>query len=171
MVLKLGGTCRWDFHLAAFAILLAGAVQAIAATDRYELQLGDEAFLLEIAADRRTQYYGLGGRESIDRNGGMIFVFANAKARSFVMRDCLIPIDILFLDSSGLITATYTMHPEAPRAYYESEIAYTQRLRRYHSLGSTQYAIELRAGTMDRLGLQQGDRVKLDTYRLQRALN
>jgi hypothetical protein len=152
------------------ALLVTAALQTTAASEDYALQIGGEHFWLEVAADNATRSLGLSGRESIATDGGMIFAFPKARTRSFFMRDCVIPIDIVFLDSAGVITATYTMVPEEPRGDSESKAAYEQRLARYSSQSRSQYAIELRAGTIKRLGLQQGGRVNLDIHRLQNAL-
>jgi len=156
--------------LGVWLLLVVGTHAPAAATDDYEVEIGGEPFLLEVAADAKTRYLGLGGRESIAANGGMIFVFPRAEPRRFVMRDCLIPIDILFLDSDGAITATYTMQPEEPQGRYESDQAYAQRLTHYSSLTAAQFVIELRAGTVGRLGLTPGDSVALDAPRLLSAL-
>ena len=101
--------------------------------------------------------------------GGMIFVFPKAAIRYFIMRDCVIPIDIMFLDDAGLVTATYTMQPERPRAAGETDKAYEQRLHRYSSRSDSRYVIELRAGTIDRLGIKRTDRVTLSTQKMASA--
>jgi hypothetical protein len=153
-----------------FASIMTAALRTTAASEHYDLHIGGELFVLEVAADDETRSLGLSGRESIATNGGMIFVFPKAKVRTFFMRDCVIPIDIVFLDHVGVITATYRMVPEEPRGDSESDAGYERRLKRYSSQSRSQYAIELRAGTIDRLGLKYGDRLMLDTQRLQHAL-
>lgn len=155
--------------LMACALLTAGACGDVIPPSVVEVEIGGETFRLEVAADSVTRYTGLGGRESIDANGGMIFVFPDAAPRYFVMRDCIIPIDILFLDSGGWITAAYTMQPEEPRAEGESDSEYEQRLNRYYSQSRSRYVIELRAGTIDRLGIKSTDRVMLDVQALRHA--
>lgn len=155
--------------LVACTLLTAGACEDVIATDTFEVEISGETFHLEVAADRVTRYTGLGGRESIAANGGMIFVFPKASIRYFIMRDCVIPIDIMFLDSAGSVTATYTMQPERPRAEGESNTEYERRLNRYYSKSVSQYVIELRAGTIDRLGIKPTDRVTLDTQGLEHA--
>ena len=165
---------RWRRDLIRFvvvAMLLAtGSLATTTAPVHYELEIGDERFFLEIAADPQSRSLGLGGRRSIDARGGMIFVFPTAKVRDFFMRDCVMPIDIIFLGKTGVITATHTMLPEAPKSHAESNAAYERRLKRYPSRSASQYAIELRAGTIKRLGLKPEARVMLDTRRLQNAL-
>lgn len=157
--------------LASCVLPAIGALHEESDTGLYEILIAGDTFFLEVAADEVTRMTGLSGRDFIAADGGMIFVFPRSRYRWFYMRDCLIPIDILFLDSAGVITATYTMLPERPRMVGESERAYTSRLKRYHSNAPSQYVIELRAGTIEHLGLAQGDRVMLDSRWLKRALD
>lgn len=152
------------------ALWILGGLQSDAAPEHHPLQIGGEKFILEIAADDRTRFVGLSGRQSIAANGGMIFVYPREAMRSFYMRDCPIPIDILFLDSAGAIVTLYTMQPEAPRAASESASAYAERLQYYSSREQAQFVIELRAGTIRRLGLEPADRLAIDTRRLVGAL-
>lgn len=148
--------------LAACALLTAGACEDVISIDTLEVEIGGETFRLEVAADQHARYAGLGGRESIEANGGMLFIFPRAAIRYFVMRDCIIPLDIMFLDGAGSVTATYTMRPEPPRGEGESSTEYERRLHRYYSKSDARYVIELRAGTIDRLGIKPRDRVTLD---------
>ncbi|MCL4220153.1 MAG: DUF192 domain-containing protein [Phycisphaerales bacterium] len=122
---------------------------------------------LELAADNPTRMKGLGGRDHIDERGGMLFVFRVPTRLNFVMRDCLVPIDIIFVDSSGLVTATHTMPPEEPRRPGETELLYENRLKKYSSRFTAQFAIELQAGQIEKLGVKQGDKIALDVVRLQ----
>lgn len=156
--------------LAAGVLVTAAACKDFIASDDYEVQIGGETFLLEVAADGHSRYQGLSGREFIAPNGGMIFVYPYAAVRYFVMRDCLVAIDIMFIDGAGSIINTYTMSPDKPRADDESKSAYERRLTRYYSEAPSQYVIELRAGTIDRLGLERGGLVPLDTRWLQNTL-
>ena len=110
----------------------------------------------------------LGGREFIEPDGGMIFVFPRARVLQFVMRDCLVPIDIIFLDPAGRVIATHQMAVEEPRRENESEIAYESRLNRYSSRYTAQFAIELAGGTLDSLAVQTGQRVGIDTEALKK---
>lgn len=150
------------------SFLLAGAWHRSATPEHYDLQIGGESFSLEIAATKQARSIGLSGRLSINQNGGMIFVFPREAMQSFFMRDCLIPIDVAFLDRSGMVTATHTMPTEEPRKPSESQTGYEKRLPRYSSLTPAQYAIELRAGTLDRLGLERGSRIGIDSEYLSR---
>lgn len=151
-------------------LTILGVLQITAPPEYHQLRIGAEEFVLEIAADDQARFMGLSGRQSIDANSGMLFVYPRAEIRSFYMRDCPIPIDILFLDDAGAIVSMYTMQPEAPRAASESASAYAERLRYYSSRAKAQYVIELPAGTIARLGLEQADRLAIDTESLVIAL-
>eukprot|EP01025_Chloroclados_australasicus_P028469 TRINITY_DN28203_c0_g2_i3.p5 TRINITY_DN28203_c0_g2~~TRINITY_DN28203_c0_g2_i3.p5 ORF type:complete len:109 (-),score=18.57 TRINITY_DN28203_c0_g2_i3:296-598(-) len=98
----------------------------------------------------------------------MIFVFPRPRRLEFVMRDCLVPIDIAFLDQFGTVVATHEM-PVEPQLEGESRQAYESRLTRYPSNAAAQFALEFRAGKLRELGLERGDTVDLDFARLQKV--
>lgn len=127
----------------------------------FRLVMGGETFKLETALTNETRHRGLSFRESIPRDGGMIFAFERRAPRAFVMRDCLVPIDIAFLADDGTIVRTYTMTVE-PRREGESDAAYERRLRRYNSWEPVRLVAEFQAGTFARLGVRPGDRVEGD---------
>lgn len=133
------------------------------------------AFHLELAADMQSRYQGLSGRTEIAEDGGMLFVFPRQEVRGFVMRDCPIPIDIIFLDGSGRVTATHMMKVEPPRdpAAGEGEPGetneiYDRRLKGYSSTFAAQFVIELAGGTLEEITVEEGDKIKLDYERLKR---
>jgi uncharacterized protein len=128
------------------------------------VKINGRAFNLELALDAATREKGLSGRNDIQAGGGMIFVFPNVEVglKNFVMRDCAVPIDIIFLDGSGRVTAMHKMVPEEPRRGGESFVAYNQRLTLYSSKFSAQFAIELAGNTLDTLGVKEGQRIELD---------
>jgi uncharacterized membrane protein (UPF0127 family) len=130
------------------------------------VRIGGETFRLELAADPETRRVGLMHRAELAPDGGMLFVFPGARERSFWMGHCRIDIDVLFLDARGRVTATHRMRAEAPQGPDESDAAYRRRLPRYPSRGPAQYAIELAAGSLDRLGVEPGDRIDLELSRL-----
>ncbi len=125
--------------------------------------IGGETFQLELAVDPATRYRGLSGRDSIPRNGGMLFVMARSEPFAMVMRDCAVPIDVAFLDSEARVIAIQEMQPEPPRRRDESPIAYERRLRPYSSGGPARFAIETAGGRLHQLGLAVGQRIPLDS--------
>ncbi len=130
--------------------------------------IAGETFRLEPAVNAKTRQRGLGGREKIEDHGGMLFVFPDTQRRSFYMKDCLIDIDIMFLDDRGRITALHKMKKEPPRRADETVRAYEQRLKLYPSRRLVRFAIELETGSIDRLKLKPGQTIPLDLRRLKK---
>lgn len=179
--------------LAALAMTLAAA--ALPGCDEkvsrevVQLRLAGRVFHLELANTEQTRFRGLSERTHIEPDGGMLFVFPDnqVQVQGFVMRDCPVQIDIIYLDPLGKVTAMYEMMPEPPRTEAEKALsppvanapawaymnpAYESRLRRYSSLLPAQFVIELRGGVLKELqtaGLKVGDVVPLDLLGLKRA--
>ena len=108
------------------------------------------------------------GRAQIEDDGGMLFIYGSEHVQQFWMGYCLVDIDIIFLDSNGIVTATHEMKCEQLIAEDESEIRYRARMTDYDSVLPAQFVIELRSGWLVRLNLKSGDMLELDIGRLKR---
>ncbi len=117
---------------------------------------------LELAADPVTRMRGLGGRRHIPEGSGMLFSFRRSAPRQFLMRDCVVPIDIAFLDAEGRVTAVHTMPVEPPRRPDETPLAYEERLPLYGSGDPAQFAVETAGGALVDAGVQPGDVAEFD---------
>jgi uncharacterized membrane protein (UPF0127 family) len=117
---------------------------------------------LELAADPARRHLGMGKRSRIPEGTGILFSFLRAEPRAFVMRDCLVPIDIAYLDAEGRVVAIHTMAVEPPRRADESDIDYEERLPGYISGAPAQFAVEVAGGSFAALGLGVGDLVAFD---------
>jgi len=140
-----------------------------ATPERETVTINGNEFKLDLAVDEQTRFRGLSGRTHIASDGGMLFAFPFPRNSYFVMRDCPIPIDIIFLDATGRVTAMHKMQPESPRGPDEKELnedgingKYEARLVRYPSRYDSQFVIELAGDTLDSLKLKEGDQIKLD---------
>lgn len=132
------------------------------------VKIKGKTFTLDLAADNPTRMLGLGGRTEIPEDGGMLFVFPESRGLKFVMRDCPVAIDVAFLDPLGTVTAMHSMPPEPPQAADEDAFLYENRLPKYSSRFAAQFAIELKGGMLDQLGVEVGDQIDLDLKRLKR---
>ncbi len=152
------------------------AAEPAATKVEYEMvTIAGKEFKLEAALNDATRFKGLSDRKEIPADGGMLFVFTRARRLDFVMRDCPIPIDIIFLDGSGRVTAFHKMMAEEPRRADEPKNEqdptldkYESRLKRYGSKYDAQFVIELKGDTLDSLKLKEGDQIKLDTSGLKK---
>jgi len=111
------------------------------ATITYETAISD--------AEKRK---GLMFRKDLDENHGMIFVYDKSETRSFWMKNTLIPLDIIFLDSNKTLINIEKAYPEPDAA--DSE------LERYQSDAPAQYVIEVNQNFTDRNNIESGDTVK-----------
>ena len=155
------------------ALLLPAAAGPTTAPDdsrtvREKVVIAGETFRLELAVTEKSRARGLGGRTKIDDDGGMLFVFRDTRLRTFWMKDCLVDIDTMFLDDRGRITAVHKMKKQPPRADGESVTAYERRLKHYPSRRPTRFVIELKPGSIDRLKITAGQKIKLDLPRLKK---
>lgn len=124
-------------------------------------QGGTHLFALEPALDDATRVQGLSDRTEIAPDGGMAFFFTRARQQSFVMRRCPIPIDIVYVDATGRVVSRHAMVPEEPQGENESDAAYERRLRRYPSRFAVPIVLEFQAGTIERLGIDEGDMIEI----------
>ncbi|HEX8923623.1 MAG TPA: DUF192 domain-containing protein [Patescibacteria group bacterium] len=110
-------------------------------------------YTMEIAKTPGDQAKGLGGRTSLCPTCGMIFTFGFDTGLTFWMKDTLIPLDMIFLDHSGVVNTISTAQPEPG-------VPLT-KLKLYASDKPSAYVIELNAGDAQKLGLQVGDRINI----------
>lgn len=103
---------------------------------------------VEIADTEAAREYGLMNRTSMPMDHGMLFVFDYQTPVSFWMKDTLIPLDMIFLDSNGRIGDIYK------NATPLSENVYTSK-------SPSKYVIELNGGYCDRYGIKIGDIVSI----------
>ena len=155
--------------LVAFAALFAavGCDQPPPRPNTERVVIKGTTFWLDGALDEPTRIKGLGGRESLPDDGGMIFVFPAPVPLEFVMRDCKFDIDIAFIDDAGRVVAMHTMKVE-PRREGESDMDYEMRLKRYPSRFPVRFAVEVMGGTFEKLGLKPQDVIELDAAGLKR---
>ena len=105
------------------------------------------SFNVELALDIKAQGKGLMGRESMAEDAGMLFYFQERAERNFWMKNTLIPLDIMFLNTDGTIHHIY-------------EQAMPHDLTRITSNGPVRAVLEINGGLVRKHGIQKGDVVK-----------
>ena len=104
---------------------------------------------IEIAKTDYEVQTGLMYRKDMGDRQGMLFVFEDEAPHSFYMKNTLIALDILFIDSDLKIV---NIHRDA-QPLNEAGIP---------SGGPVQYVLEVKAGMSERWGLEEGDRIQYE---------
>lgn len=108
-------------------------------------------FEVEIAETFEEKARGLMHRRSLAPDGGMLFVYTKELRQSMWMKNTLIPLDMLFIRQNGRIAHIH-------------ERAVPGSLATISSRGRVLAVLELRGGTVARLGIRKGDRVAYDAF-------
>lgn len=117
-------------------------------------KIANQNYSLEIADNPYLQAKGLSKRDHLCPNCGMLFIFSRETIQTFWMKDTLIPLDMIFIDSQGQITDIHTAFPEDKKSDFQ--------LTLYQSSVPTKFVIELNSGDAQRLNLKKGDYLKLN---------
>ena len=107
-------------------------------------------FALEVAADDVSRQRGYMGREKIGPRAGMIFVFDEDDRHSFWMKDCKVPLDIVWLDANERVVWVAVNRAPCPATGDCPSIVPPSAAR---------YVVEFAAGTATVESLKTGDTV------------
>ena len=117
-----------------------------------ETRTGVQRFKLELAEAPGQHARGLMG-QSLAADSGMLFVYAPPRHVSMWMKDTLIPLDMLFVRSDGIIESIVERTTPLSLSTIRSE-------------KTVRAVIELHAGTAKRLGIEAGNRVIHDAFKI-----
>lgn len=126
-----------------------------------QIQINGTVFDVWLALDGEQRERGLMqvSKEELAPTGdverGMLFAFPYEQPLSFWMFNTPTPLDIAYINAEGQIVQTHTMAPLETRTYPSVEPA--------------QYALEVLAGTFERLHIGPGDHVEIPESVLKRA--
>jgi uncharacterized protein len=98
------------------------------------------SIFIEIADTPDAWKKGLMGRQNLDFEHGMLFVFDQIKPRKFWMKNTPIPLDIIFIGKDGCVVNI-------------AESAEPLSDKHYESKGPIKYAVEVRAGFARRFNI------------------
>ena len=86
-------------------------------------EFGGVSLNIEYALTEVEREKGLGGRESIESNYGLLFVFPEDQQYGFWMKGMLVPIDIFWLNDQGqVVSSELSVSPASyPHVFYPPE--------------------------------------------------
>lgn len=103
-------------------------------------------WVMDTAAKRNEGLMHVGDSDMPD-NQGMLFVFSTEQVLGFWMRNTYIPLDIAYARTDGTIVTIEQMEP--------------LNLSSVSSVFPARFALEMKAGALERLGIHVGDRMDI----------
>ncbi|MFH0739503.1 MAG: DUF192 domain-containing protein [bacterium] len=116
-----------------------------------------DCFTAEIAKTQAQRQQGLMLRESLDQDKAMLFVFETSSVHSFWMKNCLIPLDIIWLDEDYRVLAIKPNNPPCPK---------TGNCPSINPNVLAKYVLEINAGLSSKIGLQEGSYLSISAATL-----
>jgi len=113
------------------------------------LFLADQRFTVEVADTVEKQLRGLMFRASIADDYGMLFPYPDEDIRGFWMKNTLVHLDLIFIDSGRTVVEIIANVPPCRAEPCET----------YISSVPARYVLEIRGGLAAELGVKVGDRV------------
>ena len=99
------------------------------------VSLDNKVLPLEIMSTPNAISTGMMGRETLV--GGMLFVFPEISERSFWMKDCLIPLDIIFIIGNKVTK----IHNDCPPCYKNNCKSYDGIANKVLEVSSGKYSV------------------------------
>lgn len=100
--------------------------------------------------DKRTK--GLGGRDSLATNSGMLFIFPKEDRYSFWMKGTRFPLDIIWIKGNNIVDILTNAKP--PENGQKDET-----LPLFQPVVAIDKVLEVGAGSVDRLQIRVGDKI------------
>ena len=145
LILTMGGTLR---------VAVSGETGSVvfSATDLTIVSAAQShRFRVEIANTRAKRERGLMARRNLDQDAGMLFIYEKPRRIRMWMKNTFIPLDMLFIDTMGIITGIRANTiPHSTKTIASSK----------NVIG----VLELNGGTAARLGIKTGDRIESDLF-------
>jgi uncharacterized protein len=125
--------------------------------DKKEILVKQARIIVDIADTEPKRTLGLGGRDSLRNDGGMLFIFPTTNfTPTFWMKGMLIPIDILWIKDNKIVQISSNLQP--PEANIPDA-----RLKLYYPAKPIDYVLEVNANFSEAFLIKVGDSVDLSS--------
>ena len=115
------------------------------------VRIGDVSFEVDIADNPISQARGLSGREFMEENKGMLFLFGNFSKRGFWMQGMKFPLDIIWISGDEIVGVAENL---TPADFGEVKV--------YDSPENVDKVLEINAGLFKKYGFKKGDKIVLE---------
>ncbi|MDO8515806.1 MAG: DUF192 domain-containing protein [bacterium] len=114
-----------------------------------QFTVGDHVFQVDIADTGEKRMQGLSGRDPLDPDEGMLFIFDSPGMLGFWMKDMKFDIDIIWIRDGKVIGFSQNAKAEPEKSLLQLPL--------YYPPERAKEVLEVNAGTVARLGIKVGD--------------
>ena len=118
-----------------------------------ELRHGATVFMVEVADTPESRALGLGGRDAMAPDSGMLFDLGETRIPSFSMRGMRFPLDIIWIDGDMRVQGIEADVPHRPGVPPAELASYAPDV-------AVRYVLELNAGAAAAAGIAPGDELE-----------
>lgn len=119
-----------------------------------QLQINENVLKVEIADTKDKRSKGLGGREKLASDEGMLFIFPDAKKHSFWMKGLKFPLDFIWINDNKVVDIIKNV-PSPTEGQKDEDLPI------YLPITEVNRVLEVNAQTVDRMGIKVGDTTKI----------
>ncbi len=109
-------------------------------------QIRGHVFTLDVAVTPQEKEQGLGYRQRLDENRGMLFIYDHQEQYSFWMKGMNFPLDILWIRGKEIVDISKHVSTGPPYPHITPALPVDK-------------VLEVNAGTVDKYGIRVGDHV------------
>lgn len=135
--------------VSAFTVPILNSLHSVQNEDI--VQIDNQSILADVASTNAARNKGLGGRDSIGINQGMLFLFGQPGSYPFWMKDMKFPIDIIWIAHGQVVGFNENIDPQIGADLSE--------LKLYYPPEPVDKVLELHAGRVNLLRAAVGDLV------------
>ncbi|MDO8451991.1 MAG: DUF192 domain-containing protein [bacterium] len=121
-----------------------------------KVTIRNHTWLLELAISPEEKERGLGYRDRLAPERGMLFIYDHKEQFSFWMKGMRFPLDFIWIDGATIVDITKNV-PVDPHSINPKILAPT---RTYRPAVAVDKILELNAGAVDTFGIAIGDTVE-----------
>lgn len=146
----------WLMVLGVLIVLGCGVFSVVKSMNRQRISIsvGEATFQMEVADTNELRAKGLSGRQELEENQAMLFVFEKSDKHSMWMKDMRIPIDIIWLDEKKkVVHVEHNIWPD------------NEPHKTYVSPKPARYVLEIKAGGAKKHNIDIGVQARFELER------
>lgn len=157
LLLVIFSSLYYTFQRTASSVTLPPGLQQKSEPIRQtQVVLGDTKLNVEISDTAAKRSQGLGGRDLLAEDAGMLFLFDNANTYKFWMKGVKFPLDLIWIRGKTIVDITKNAPPADPTAPNEMIPVYQPK-------EPADKVLEVNAGFIDKNNIKVGDSIQIVT--------